>query len=48
MVGENAPPREGWAPPYREHCGEWHQSIECPTCQQTIPLVMPDCERGEN
>jgi hypothetical protein len=38
---DNQPPVDGWALPYREHCGEWHQSIACPTCAQTIPPELP-------
>ena len=46
MTGENAAPIEGWALPPRPHCGEWHETVECPTCNET--LTLPDCELGEN
>ena len=46
MTGENGEPLEGWAMPPRPHCGEWHETADCPTCGTYLP--MPDCVLGEN
>lgn len=38
MIGDNAPPPEGWDPPAGRHCGQLCVDISCPVCGE---LVLP-------
>lgn len=47
MVGENAPPPEGWQATAR-HCGELCETGVCRICQEYVAVVEPLVELGEN
>lgn len=45
MIGDNAPPMDGWQMP-RRHCGQWFDGYSCPTCGYYADS--PNLVRGEN
>ena len=42
---ENVAPPDGWRPVVK-HCGEWHDTHECPTCLATLPIIPANIELG--